>query len=628
MTGGHDRQGDRRESFKAATAAALRALSRKRDITVRYAADGGLPPASGKEQDKSQILPLPDPELSAQSTALVRGSADTKALRLRHHSDDIHFQNAPLDLTAKAVFDAMEQARYEALGIRRMKGVARNLGDMLAGKCQKMGLDHINSRESTNMADALYILTRLELSGENPPETQKLRQIWEPWLFEKLGKNGLSALTPMIGDQHAFAAQAREMLVQMALLAPDDGQRSAPEAEQDTAPPPPDEQHGTPDENRPDKQNPADTQQQDQSGEDDDGGTDNDTPFMPMDDDEQGASGHDDDTDGDEQNPRAERPEGYIPGPDDHYKIYTALFDEVIHAEDLAEPEELERLRSMLDRQLSHMQSITTKLANRLQRKLMARQQRSWSFDLEEGTLDTSRLARMIANPDIPLVYKQEQEMPFRDTVVSLLIDNSGSMRGRPIAIAAMCTDILARTLERCGVKVEILGFTTRAWKGGKARDLWIQNNRPLYPGRLNDLRHIIYKSADMPWRRTRRNLGLMLKEGLLKENIDGEALVWAYNRLAARPEQRKIIMVISDGAPVDDSTLSVNPSNILEHDLRTIIAWIENHSPVELTAIGIGHDVTRYYEKATTIADADELAAALIGSISNLFDDSPQKKI
>ena len=327
------------------------------------------------------------------------------------------------------------------------------------------------------------------------------------------------------------------------------------------------------------------------------------------------------DMDGDDPGaPRTRRGEGYIPGPGNRYTIFTTEFDEIIRAEDLAEAEELERLRAMLDQQLTPLQGLITKLANRLQRKLMAQQQRSWLFDQEEGILDTARLARIVANPTVPLSYKQEKKTDFRDTVVTLLIDNSGSMRGRPIAIAAICTDILARTLERCGVKVEILGFTTRAWKGGKARDLWIQAGRPLHPGRLNDLRHIIYKAADAPWRRARRNLGLMLKEGLLKENIDGEALVWAHNRLATRGEQRKILMIISDGAPVDDSTLSVNPSNLLEQDLRNVIDWIETLSQVELTAIGIGHDVTRYYRKALMIADADELANALVNRLSELF--------
>ena len=316
-------------------------------------------------------------------------------------------------------------------------------------------------------------------------------------------------------------------------------------------------------------------------------------------------------------------PDGAGAGPHGRYVVYTTEFDEETDAEDLADPHELARLRALLDRQLASHQAIITKLANRLQRKLMAKQQRTWQFDLEEGILDAARLARIIANPNVPLTFKQEKQTEFRDTVVTLLIDNSGSMRGRPIAIAAMTADIVARTLERCGVKVEILGFTTRAWKGGKSRDLWMAQGRPVNPGRLNDIRHIIYKAADAPMRRTRRNLGLMLKEGILKENIDGEALVWAHNRLAERPEQRKILMVISDGAPVDDSTLSANPANFLELDLRNVIEWIEERSGIELTAIGIGHDVTRYYKKALTITDADELAQALASQLEGLFEET-----
>ena len=317
------------------------------------------------------------------------------------------------------------------------------------------------------------------------------------------------------------------------------------------------------------------------------------------------------------------RPSDFTDYVEGHYTVYTTRFDEEVNAEDLADPFELERLRTLLDQQLAAQQNIITKLANRLHRKLMAKQRRSWQFDMEEGILDAARLARVIANPTVPITFKQEKETPFKDTVVSILIDNSGSMRGRPIAIAAMTSDIIAQTLERCGIKTEVLGFTTRAWKGGKSRELWLEKDRPEHPGRLNDVRHIIYKAASAPIRRARRNLGLMLKEGILKENIDGEALVWAYNRIAKRPEERKILLVISDGAPVDDSTLSVNPSNILEMDLRGVIRWIEGQSVVELTAIGIGHDVTRYYEKAITISDADELAEALTNQLSALFDES-----
>jgi cobaltochelatase CobT len=312
---------------------------------------------------------------------------------------------------------------------------------------------------------------------------------------------------------------------------------------------------------------------------------------------------------------------------DPNYTVYVTAHDEVVGAEDLAEPAELERLRAYLDQQLEPLKGAVSRLANKLQRRLQAQQNRSWEFDLEEGILDAGRLARVVANPTTPLSFKMERDMEFRDTVVTLLLDNSGSMRGRPISIAAICADVLARTLERCGVKVEILGFTTRAWKGGLSREAWLKDGRPQQPGRLNDLRHIIYKSADAPWRRVRPNLGLMMKEGLLKENIDGEALEWAHRRMVGRPEARKILMVISDGAPVDDSTLSVNPANYLEKHLRDVIAMVQRRKAVELLAIGIGHDVTRYYDRAVTITDVEQLAGAMTEQLAALFDADPRAR-
>lgn len=614
-----DDQDTRLEEFKSATAATLRALARRKDLDVSFS-PGESPVHAGQRQQTGKArLPLPDRDMSTESTGLVRGDADAKALRIQHHNPALHLQNAPMDLTAQAAFDALEQARCEALGALAMRGVAGNLQATLEEKCRRLGYKNLGKREECNMADALHVLARTAITGEQPPASAaKLMGLWQPWLEDKLGADGLAQLRPVLNDQKAFAALARKLIAKMDM---DAGEDHAPERKEENESERVKEPGEQPQdsEDRDDEQADASAGAQgaDQAESTEDTGEGQQTADdMPEDVQKTEVAGDD------AGMPKARRPEGYIPGPDSTYTIYTQQYDEIVKAEELAEPEELERLRSMLDQQLSHLQSVTTKLANRLQRKLMAKQQRSWQFDLDEGALDTGRLARIVANPTVPLVYKQEQQTEFRDTVVTLLIDNSGSMRGRPIAIAAMCTDILARTLERCGVKVEILGFTTRAWKGGKSRDLWVQNNRPPHPGRLNDLRHIIYKQADTPWRRTRKNLGLMLKEGLLKENIDGEALVWAHNRLAARKEQRKILMVISDGAPVDDSTLSVNPSNILERDLRNVISWIETASPVELTAIGIGHDVTRYYQKALTIADADELASALIGQIGELFDE------
>lgn len=616
-------QDSRFEQFKSATAAALRALARKPDVDVSFSAtepagDSRLKNPHGAGRAR---LPLPDRDISEQSKALVRGDADAKALRLQHHNPVMHNQNIMMDLTAQAVMDALEQARCESIGANNMRGVAKNLSAALEEKCHRLGYQNISSRDETNMAEALHVMARLALTGEPvPPSAHELVKQWSPWIDEHLGSVGLEKLKPYLHDQKNFSRQARLIIEQMEMNPAEEQQEGYSDEDQQAVSP---EQNpeGAPQEEEEQKEKPESL-----------GGSEGVEAAEDTEDTgEATASGAEDLSDSEVQSdsegedagmPRHKRPEGYIAGPDSLYHVYTSQYDEIVKAEELAEPEELDRLRNMLDQQLTHLQSVITKLANRLQRKLMAQQTRSWLFDLEEGMLDSARLARIVANPTVPLSFKQERQTEFRDTIVTLLIDNSGSMRGRPIAIAAMCTDILARTLERCGVKVEILGFTTRAWKGGKSRDAWIQAGRPPLPGRLNDLRHIIYKAADSPWRRTRKNLGLMLKEGLLKENIDGEALAWAHNRLAARPEQRKILMVISDGAPVDDSTLSVNPSNILELDLRHVIAWIESTSRVELTAIGIGHDVTRYYKRALTIADADELASALTTRLTELFEE------
>lgn len=605
------------ERFKSATASTLRALSKRRDLEIMFSASETPGQSRLKGLNKEARLPLPDIDLSEGTTTLVRGDADAKALRYKYHNPDLHLENAPLDLTAQSVFDALEQARCEALGASHMKGVARNLNATLAEQCGRMELEDIEAREDCNMAEALHLLSRFALTGEDIPEgAENLIELWQPWLDEKLGQDGLQSLKPLLSDQNAYADLARELIKKMDLDVSDKRPPEPSDKEMDDLSDDGDE----PGEEQSDEQQEASSAD---SGED---GAESSEDQMEMGDDMPGDT---DEWEEDNDSDAMEHPDGEMrnENPRDidnahtfEYKVYTTAFDEIVDAADLAEPEEHERLRVLLDQHLSHFQNLITRLANRLQRKLLARQQRSWKFDLEEGILDSSRLARIVANPSIPLAYKQEKQTDFRDTVVCLLIDNSGSMRGRPIAIAAMCTDILARTLERCSVKVEILGFTTRAWKGGRSRDQWLQSGRPAHPGRLNDLRHIIYKSADAPWRRARKFLGLMLKEGVLKENIDGEALVWAHNRLAARPEQRKILMVISDGAPVDDSTLSVNSSSFLERDLRNVIEWVETYSNIELTAIGIGHDVTRYYKKAITIADADELAETLTKRLEALF--------
>ena len=602
------------EQFKSVTSIVLRTIAGKKELDVSFSA--AEPPIGRVTSAVRPRLPMPDHDMTANSVQLVRGCADAHALHIAHHNLKVHLKNCPLDLQAQEAFNALEQARCEALGIEGMSGVGANLSAVLDEKCKRAGYDKAATREDIALPDALHVLARMALTGEKPPTAaKKITELWKPWINKLLNDVTLADLRNVMDDQKSYAATAREIIAALGMDAADssasldgkDGEENnseKPESSEDESNYPqnaPDESQGR--------------QELDENTEE--GGEAEQQVGLEDSLDEIGA-----DAEGDmAASPQNRRP-GFIPGPGGSYMIYTTEYDEEVPAEELAEPEELTRLRSMLDKQLSNHQAIIAKLANRLQRKVMAKQRRSWQFDLDEGILDPARLARVVANPNVPLTFKQEKDMPFRDTVVTLLIDNSGSMRGRPIAIAAMTTDIIVRTLERCGVKAEILGFTTRQWKGGKSRELWTANGRPEKPGRLNDIRHIIYKAADAPMRRTRRNLGLMLKEGLLKENIDGEALVWAYNRLAARPEARKILMVISDGAPVDDSTLSVNPSNILELDLRNVIQWIEEDSDIEITAIGIGHDVTRYYKKAITIADADELAKALISQLDDLFED------
>jgi cobaltochelatase CobT len=601
------------EEFKTAIAATMRALAHDKNLDISFLNNGKNDEGDLRNLQKAK-LPMPDEDISDESLAIVRGDADAKALQLHYHDAGVHLENAPLNITAQTIFDALEKARCEAIGARQMKGVASNLQASIEEKCIRFGYDNLENREDSNIADALHIIAQSSLSDTPlPPAAERLVRLWEPWLEKRLGKEGIARLQPALENQQEFAEIAKEVIKELDFDVSDNSQEedSSEEAEEEEAESGSDQNEDSPEaesDEYDDEYDDESSEEEEQSAAD----LNEMTAEMMQGEYEETAPG----------NPNARRSGNYIPGPDDPYTIYTTTHDEIVRAEDLAEHEELDRLRNMLDQQLAHLHNVITKLANRLQRKLMAKQQRSWQFDLDEGLLDSGRLARIVANPSVPLSFKQEKETDFRDTVVTILIDNSGSMRGRPIAIAAICTDILARTLERCGVKVEILGFTTRAWKGGRSRDLWIQNNRPPYPGRLNDLRHIIYKQADAPWRRSRKNLGLMLKEGLLKENIDGEALVWAHNRLAQRPEARKILLVISDGAPVDDSTLSVNPSNILERDLRNVIEWIETASAVELTAIGIGHDVTRYYRKAITIADADELAAAIADRLEELFDE------
>ncbi|MBI1300988.1 MAG: cobaltochelatase subunit CobT [Alphaproteobacteria bacterium] len=605
------------DQFKQKTTAVMRAMSRKPDLEVLYSE---IEPQTGEIKNLQRPrIPAPTLNMPEQIKRLIRGCADTYALKLAHHDVNIHRNNGQSNLQAQAALDALEQARCDALGMTTMAGVADNLDAVLSEKLKKRGYIDIDQREDVPLADALHIYARSKITGRKPPEAaQKIMEKWEGWFDEHAKGFDFDSLKPLLKNQASFNKAACSFLSQIGLQIDglDDNKNGSNEQQDQETAPEPEIQ---------DQEDSSESEQQSDpmDGTPQDGGAqeEGDESFdMDM---EEILDGIDSELMMEEDMPvPSGRPREFAEFVDGLYTVYTTEFDEEVRAEELADQHEMERLRALLDQQLTNYQNITTKLANRLQRKLMAKQRRSWKFDLEEGVLDSSRLAGVIANPDVPLTFKAEVDTPFKDTVVSILIDNSGSMRGRPIAIAAMTTDIIAQTLERCGLKTEILGFTTRAWKGGKARELWIENGKPEKPGRLNDIRHIIYKSANTPVRRSRRNLGLMLKEGLLKENIDGEALVWAYNRLSRRPEDRKILMVISDGAPVDDSTLSVNPSNILEMDLRSVIRFIEEKSNIELTAIGIGHDVTRHYKNAITISDADDLAEALTAKLTDLFEE------
>ncbi|WP_424628541.1 cobaltochelatase subunit CobT [Bradyrhizobium sp. SYSU BS000235] len=600
------------EPFKRAVTSCLRAISKQPELEVTFAAERpGLSPGKAR-------LPEPARKLTRKDAAIVRGHADSIALRIACHDPKVHRKLAPGNPQARGVFDAVEQARVEAIGSRRMAGVAKNLTAMLDDHFHRGKYDEITDRADAPLADALAMMVRERLTGLAPPAAaRKMVDLWRPTLEDKIGAR-LDQLATFTEDQARFGDAVHDVLEALELV--DDSN-----AEQDEDDNQEDNREGEKDQSGAEGSPESDSSEEmsaDQAQSSTEEMSEN-----AMESAQASASDTFDDADlGEDETPgEAQRPQNRGAneprGPE--YHAFAPKFDEVVSAEDLCEHDELERLRSYLDKQLAHLQHIVARLANRLQRKLMAQQNRAWEFDLEEGILDPARLSRVVTDPHHPLSFMHEKEATFRDTVVTLLLDNSGSMRGRPITVAATCADILARTLERCGVKVEILGFTTRAWKGGQSREAWLAAGKPANPGRLNDLRHIIYKSADAPWRRARKNLGLMMREGLLKENIDGEALDWAHKRLLGRSEQRKILMMISDGAPVDDSTLSVNPGNYLERHLRHVIEEIETRSPVELIAIGIGHDVTRYYRRAVTIVDAEELGGAITEKLAELFSET-----
>ncbi len=599
------------ELFKQALGVTAKAMSADKDVEVGFSADG--PNTTGE-----RIMLRPPPkELSPQLAARARGEADSVALKRAHHDSEAHLRHRPQGELARTVYEAAETARIESIGAAKMDGTAANLDAALVARCEREGYARMEDRQDAPLAPALEFLLRERLTGRPlPKEAAGIADMWREEVNAKAG-GAIEKLIGQMDDQAAFARTVRDMIRD--LTASDDPSESDEDDQGDS-----DAEQGTePDDAQGDmeaEESPegASAEQVD-PGESDDADGEETNVSIEADAEMDGEEAPDEEDDG----AQPIRP-NYADGDEKRefaYRIFTRAHDEIAQAPDLCDPEELTRLRAYLDHQLQGLQGAVSKLANKLQRRLMAQQNRSWSFDLEEGVLDTARLTRVVTEPTAPLSFKQEDDSEFRDTVVTLLLDNSGSMRGRPIMVAALCADILARTLERCAVKVEILGFTTKAWKGGLSREDWVKANKPSGPGRLNDLRHIIYKSADAPWRRARRNLGLMMREGLLKENIDGEALLWAHDRLVARPEQRKILMVISDGAPVDDSTLSVNVGNYLERHLRQVIEEIETKSPVELMAIGIGHDVTRYYQRAVTIVDAEQLGGAMTEQLAALFD-------
>ena len=606
------------ENFLRATAACLRAMAGGTQHEVRH--------IGNKTVISPTEIRLPAPQqhtnnlsntASQEQDTRIRGHADSAASWIAHHDEKTHERLVPSAETAREIFTSIERARVEAIGTRGMPGVAHNLRKQVESSYQGKALSPPDSKDSSEVASSLAgvasLLVREALTGEKPPSNVAMVvDMWRPWIESRVG-DLLNSLKDNVDSQEVYAEISHSLIKALETDLGDliDSDESAePNEEEDSE---------------------TEDQAQSAQGEGDDGQAeqteDESNPSMMESGDTTAEDGGDE---AEDAMMLGEIPAGEFEGDStaeaaaraETYRIFTEEFDEVIEATELCDPEELTRLRAMLDKHLEKFTTVIGKLANRLQRKLMAHQNRSWTFDLEEGMLDAAKLSRVVTQPTHPLSYKQESDIRFRDTIVTLLLDNSGSMRGRPITIAAVTADILARTLERCGVKVEILGFTTKAWKGGQAREKWQAQDKPQAPGRLNDLRHIVYKSGDAPMRRARKALGLMLKEGLLKENIDGEALLWAHNRLLKRNEERRILMIISDGAPVDDSTLSVNAGNYLERHLRGVIEHIESRSAVELLAIGIGHDVTRYYSRAVTITDAEQLGGAVVAQLADLFDE------
>ena len=537
----------------------------------------------------------------------LRAETDSEALKRKFSNKEIYQKNLPKNSSCRSLYEISEKIRYEILGTEILKGISKNLKDNYSNKIKLKRKDQLKSKDDVPIAEAfeLYMLKNF-LGIKLNLFSEKILSYWEKDFKSSFEKH-FSYLKKNIENQNNYNSKLSEILQQMEIFESENDDKNQENEENENL---------NSDNNNQDNEDSEKNEQEKRKEEEDRNGLDGEYDLSESIMDEQLV-----DTDSKKQSTEKiiQKMNTNIGNKD--YKIYSDKFDEIAKAETLESNEEILKLRKTLDQQLTAFQDLITKLANKLQRQLLAKQNRSWEFDLEEGLLDSSKLTRIIIDPQNSLSFKKEKDLEFKDTVVTLLIDNSGSMRGRPITIAALCADILSRTLERCSVKVEILGFTTKNWKGGKSREEWNNNSKPKNPGRLNDLRHIIYKSADTHWRQSKKNLGLMLKEGLLKENIDGEAISWAFNRLKKRKEERKILMVISDGAPVDDSTLSVNSGDFLEKHLKKIVKYIENKSDIEILAIGIGHDVSRYYSKAIKITDVQELGDVMIGQLSGLFE-------
>ena len=594
-----------KERFKAAVSSAVKVISEQLDLEIKFG--NNINPKKGS-LNLPEVLKL----RNLQDFTNLRAFADSEALKIKYTDKKIYLENQPNGKIAKSLYAIAEKIRYEKIGANKLKGIKNNIIQCYENKFKDKKIEEIKTEADVPITEAfeLYLRNHFFKITQND-STKKFLSYWKD-LFDKNLKTKLIKLNDCIENQREFNHIVAELIDNLKF---EDSDSKEKEEKRETKK----------DDSISEKNN------EDNNSADDKENQQKDADFNIVDSDTDSISENDNANQNDTKEvkensslQKKNRKNLYK----DKYKIFTNEYDEVAEAKDLVDEDEIIRLRKSLDQQLSNLQSIITKLANKLQRQLLAKQNRSWEFDLEEGMLDASKLSRVIIDPLHSLSFKNEKETEFKDTVVTLLIDNSGSMRGRPISVATICADILSRTLERCSVKVEILGFTTKNWKGGKSREKWNLNNKPANPGRLNDLRHIIYKSADTPWRHSKRNLGLMLKEGLLKENIDGEALLWAFKRITKRKEERKILMIISDGAPVDDSTLSVNSGDYLEKHLKQTVKWIEENSNIEVLAVGIGHDVTRYYKKAIKIADVQELGDVMINQLTRLFSEKTKNTI